>query len=199
MLVVFPGAGVYPFLVWHLLAVVALALVDSLLAFRDRATRPIALVLCGWGVASLTAYLIPNPVRDNLARLRYAVFPLVLLLAVRHPRRCLASILAAAALVYAAAPDLIQVGGQADASSSHARAWEPAISYLQHHLPAGTRVEVVPTSARWESYYLPTRGIPLARGWFRQTDMACNHGSLTRAAYGAWLRRVAVQYVLLTP
>ena len=60
MLVVFPGAGVYPFLVWHLLAVVALALVDSLLAFRDRATRPIALVLCGWGVASLTAYLIPN-------------------------------------------------------------------------------------------------------------------------------------------
>ena len=191
MLVVFPGAGVYPFLVWHLLAVGALALAGSLLAYRDRATRPIALLLCGWGFASLTAFLIPNPVGDNLARLRYAVFPLLLLLAVRRRRRGLASIVAAAALVYAAAPDLFQVGGQADASSSHAQAWRPAVSYLRHHLPAGARVEVVPTSARWEAYYLPARGIPLARGWFRQTDMARNavlyRRSLTR--YG--VRRVA--------
>ena len=203
MLVVFPGAGVYPFLVWHLLAVASLAFVGSLLAYSDRATRPIALLLCGWGFASLTAFLIPNPVGDNLARLRYAVFPLLLLLAVRHRRRGLASMLAAAALVYAAAPDLMQVGGQADASSSHAQAWRPAVSYLRHHLPAGSRVEVVPTSARWESYYLPARGIPLARGWFRQTDMARNavlyRRSLTRAAYAEWLRRAAVQYVLLTP
>lgn len=203
MLVVFPGAGVYPFLVWHLLAVVGLALAGALLAFRDRTTRPIALLLCGWGLASLTAFVIPNPIGDNLARLRYAVFPLLLLLVVRRPRRALAAIAAGAALVYAAAPDLIQVGGQADASSSHARAWAPALSYLHRHLPLGARVEVVPTSARWESYYLPSRGIPLARGWFRQTDMARNRllyrGSVTRAAYGAWLGRAAVQYVLLTP
>ena len=194
MLVVFPGAGVYPFLVWHLLAVVGLAAAGSMLAFRDRATRPIALLLCGWGLASLAAYLLPNPVGDNLARLRYAVFPLLLLLVVRRPRRTLAALAAAAALVYAAAPDLIQVGGQADAASSHARAWTPAISYLLRHVPPG---------ARWESYYLPTRGIPLARGWFRQTDMARNRllyrPSLTRAAYRGWLEQSAVQFVLLTP
>lgn len=203
MLVVFPGAGVYPFLVWHLVAVVGIALTGSLLAYRDRTTRPIALLLCGWGLASLTAFLIPNPVGDNLARLRYAVFPLLLLLVVRRPHRAFAALAAGAALVYAAAPDLIQVGGQADASSSHARAWAPAVSYLHRHLPLGARVEVVPTSARWESYYLPSRGIPLARGWFRQTDMARNRllyrRSLTRAAYGAWLGRAAVQFVLLTP
>jgi hypothetical protein len=203
MLVVFPGAGVYPFLVWHLLAVVALALAGSLLAFRDRATRPIALLLCAWGFASLTAFLVPNPVGDNLARLRYAIFPLFLLIVVRRPRRGLAALAAAAALVYAAAPDLVQVGGQADASSSHARAWAPAVSYLQRHLTPGARVEVVPTSARWESYYLPSRGIPLARGWFRQTDMARNRmlyrRSLTLTAYGGWLDRAAVQFVLLTP
>jgi hypothetical protein len=202
-LIVFPGTGAYPFLVWHLLAVGGFALVGSLLAYRDRATRPIALLLCGWGLASLASFLVANPVGDNLARLRYAVFPLLLLLAVRRRGRGVASLVAAAALVYAAAPDLIQVGGQADASSSHARAWLPAVSYLHRHLPAGARVEAVPTSARWESYYLPAHGIPLARGWFRQTDMARNRllyrRTLTRAAYGAWLQRAAVQFVLVTP
>jgi len=55
MLVVFPGVGVYPFLVWHLLAVVGLAVAGSMLAFRDHATRPIALLLCGWALASVAA------------------------------------------------------------------------------------------------------------------------------------------------
>ena len=203
VLVVFPGAGVYPFLVWHLAAVGGLALAGTLLAYRDRATRPIALLLCGWGIASLASFLVANPIGDNLARLRYAVFPLLLLLAVRRHRRGIASIVAAAALVYAAGPDLIQVGGQADASSSHARSWAPAVGWIRDHLPPGARVEVVPTSARWESYYLPARGIPLARGWFRQTDMARNRllyrKAVTPAAYAAWLARSAVQYVVLTP
>jgi hypothetical protein len=203
MLVVFPGTGVYPFLVWHLAAVGGLALAGTLLAYRDRATRPIALLLCGWGIASLLSFLVANPIGDNFARLRYAVFPLLLLLAVRRHHRGIASVVAAAALVYAAVPDLVQVGEQADASSSHARSWAPAVSYLRAHLPAGARVEVVPTSARWESYYLPARGIPLARGWFRQTDLARNRllyrPGLTRAAYARWLERSAVQYVVLTP
>jgi hypothetical protein len=203
MLFVFPSTGVYPFLVWHLVAVGALAIAGTLLAYRDRATRPIALLLCGWGVACVVSFLVANPIGDNFARLRYAVFPLVLLLAVRRRGRGVASIVAAAALLYAAAPDLIQVGGQADASSSHRAVWAPAVSYLHDHLPVGARVEVVPTSARWESYYLPALGIPLARGWFRQTDMARNRvlygRTLTSAAYSSWLERTAVQYVLLTP
>jgi hypothetical protein len=200
---VFPATGVYPFLVWHLVAVGGLAIAGTLLAYRDRATRPIALLLCGWGLACVVSFLVANPIGDNFARLRYAVFPLVLLVAVRRHHRGFASIVAAAALVYAAAPDLIQVGGQADARSSRQSVWAPAMSYLHRHLPVGARVEVVPTSARWEAYYLPAHGIPLARGWFRQTDMARNpvlyKRTLTRAAYAAWLERTAVQYVLLTP
>jgi hypothetical protein len=112
-------------------------------------------------------------------------------------------LVAASALVYAAAPDLIQVGGQADARSSHVQAWAPALSYLRHHVALGARVEVVPTSARWEAYYLPTRGIPLARGWFRQTDLAQNRvlyaKRISPGKYRQWLDRTAVQYVLLTP
>ena len=163
----------------------------------------IAWLLCGWGVASLASYLVANPVGDNLARLRYAVFPLILLIAVRRQRSRVPALLAAAALAYAAAPDLIQVSVQADARSSHAQAWAPAITYLQRHLALGARVEAVPTSARWEAYYLPARGIPLARGWFRQTDLARNGilyaRTLSGAAYRAWLGGTAVQYVLLTP
>jgi hypothetical protein len=203
MLFVFPATGVYPFLVWHLVAVGALAVAGTLLAYRDHATRPIALLLCTWGIACVASFMVANPIGDNLARLRYAVFPLLLLLAVRRHRRGLATVVATAALVYAAAPDLVQIGGQADASSSHGAAWTPAVRFLRTHLPVGTRVEVVPTSARWESYYLPSRGIPLARGWFRQTDMARNgllyRDGLTGLQYDAWLRRTAVQYVLLTP
>ena len=203
MLLLFPATGVYPFLVWHLVAVGVLASAGALLAYRDRSTRPIALLLGGWGMACAVSFLVANPIGDNVARLRYAVFPLVLLLAVRRRGRGFTSIVAAAALVYAAAPDLIQVGEQADASSSRAAVWAPAVSYLRTHLSVGARVEVVPTSARWEAYYLPTRGIPLARGWFRQTDMARNRvlygRGLTRATYGAWLERTAVQFVLLTP
>jgi hypothetical protein len=67
----------------------------------------------------------------------------------------------------------------------------------------GARVEAVPTSARWEALYLPERGIPLARGWFRQTDLARNRvlytTKLSSARYDNWLDQWAVQYVLLAP
>jgi hypothetical protein len=202
-LLVFPSAGVYPFMAWHLAAVSVLAMAGTLLAYRDRGLRPVAWLLSGWGVACIGSYLVANPIGDNLARLRYAVFPLALLIAVRRERARIPALLAAAALVYAAAPDLIQVSGQADARSSHAQAWAPAVAYLRGHLSLGARVEAVPTSARWEAYYLPTRGIPLARGWFRQTDLSRNRilyaKTLRGAAYRAWLDSAAVQYVLLTP
>ena len=202
-LLLFPSTGVYPFLIWHLLAVSALAIGGMLLAYRDRATRPIAWLLCAWAVSSLASYLVANPIGDNLARLRYAVFPLILLLAVRRRQRRIATVVAIAALLYAATPDLIQVTQQADARSANSRAWAPTVAFLHRHLPLGARAEVVPTSARWEAYYLPSRGIPLARGWYRQTDLARNAllyaRSVAPAAYRRWLARTAVQYVVLTP
>ncbi|MEO9174992.1 MAG: hypothetical protein ABI317_05710 [Gaiellales bacterium] len=202
-LLLFPTTGVYPFLIWHLLAVTALAISGMLLAYRDRTTRPIAWLLCAWAVSSLASYLVANPIGDNLARLRYAVFPLILLLAVRRRQRRIATVVAIAALVYAAAPDLIQVTEQADARSATFQVWAPTVDFLHHHLPLGARVEVVPTSARWEAYYLPSRGIPLARGWYRQIDLARNdllyRKTVAPVAYRRWLARTAVQYVVLTP
>lgn len=69
-LLVFPSVGVYPFLYWHLLAVAGLALGGVAVAFRDRATRPIALLLGGWGLASVDSYLVVNPVGEYGRRAR---------------------------------------------------------------------------------------------------------------------------------
>ena len=65
----------------------------------------------------------------------------------------------------------------------------------------GYRVEVVPTGDHWEAYWLPHEGFPLARGWYRQIDYAENplfyEDPLEPDEYLAWLRSMAVRYVLL--
>ena len=52
--------------------------------------------------------------------------------------------------------------------------WQPAVAFLHRHAKPGYRVEVVPTAAHWESYWIPKAGFPLARGWYRQLDVADN-------------------------
>ena len=201
--VIFPTPGVYPFLSANLIAIEAISALGVVLAYKRTSTRPIAWLLGGWGVLSLASFLVPNPIGDNVGRLRYAAFPLILLVAIRHERRRLASIVAIGALAYACVPDLVQVGTQADAQSARSAYWSGAVGYLHRHLAPGARVEVVATSARWEAYYLPASGIPLARGWFRQTDLASNsllyRRTLAGPVYRRWLDRMAVAYVLLPP
>ena len=193
MLVVFPGVGVYPFLVWHLVAVGGLAMRRH--PARAIATRRRGRSRCccpAGALASLASFLVANPIGDNVARLRYAVFPLLLLLAVR--RRATGARLdrrrSGTRVRGRARPD---PGGRAGGRAA-ARTRRPGrrpLAYLRDHLPPGARVEVVPTSARWEAYYLPTRGIPLARGWFRQTDMARNRLLYRRTLTRCGVRRVA--------
>ncbi len=63
------------------------------------------------------------------------------------------------------------------------------------------RVEAVDTAGHWPAVYLPTAGIPLARGWFRQDDFPQNallYGELGPRTYLAWLRGLGVRYVVLT-
>jgi hypothetical protein len=83
--------------------------------------------------------------------------------------------------------------------------FEPLLGQLDQRGLTG-RVEVPPTRDYWESAYLD--GIPLARGWLRQVDIARNPlffadipgdgGTgvpLTADSYRAWLTRNAVQWV----
>jgi hypothetical protein len=75
------------------------------------------------------------------------------------------------------------------------------LAFRAAHPAPGFRLEVVPTSNHWEAYYLPRAGYALARGWYRQLDIADNPAlyrpRLTPSAYRTWLRQDAVKYVLL--
>jgi hypothetical protein len=66
-------------------------------------------------------------------------------------------------------------------------------------MPIG-RLEIPMTHNHWEATYVaPT--FPLARGWERQLDRRVNElfyrGTLTAAAYRAWLDRLGVRWVAL--
>ena len=74
------------------------------------------------------------------------------------------------------------------------------IAFLGTHADPDHRVQVVATADNWEAFYLARRGVPLARGWFRQDDFPANavlYGKLTPQRYDTWLRRTGVRYVFL--
>ena len=88
-----------------------------------------------------------------------------------------------------------------DTRSGEAAFWQPAVDFLAENRSPGERVEVVPTRDHWEAYWLPRAGIPLARGWYRQLDIAQNplfyEEPLAPDAYRAWLEGLGVRWVLL--
>ena len=108
----------------------------------------------------------------------------------------------AGALAYTLVPDLMLIPYRLGRPSCQARASGNLRStFLARHAEPGYRVEVVPTAAHWEAYWVPRAGFALARGWYRQLDMVDNPvlytNHLDAAAYRRWLRSQAVEYVLL--
>jgi hypothetical protein len=76
----------------------------------------------------------------------------------------------------------------------------PLLDQLQRVHAERGRVEAVPSASHRESSALAPH-VNLARGWNRQADAERNplfyNGTLTAQSYHAWLRRWAVQYVVL--
>jgi hypothetical protein len=202
-LFLFPSQGVYPFRSVELLAVLLACSLGAALAVRAPRGDLLAALFALWGIASLVAFAVPSPLGENLTRLRSFVFPLVLLAALlaRYRPRWLALAALAFAVGYNAAP---YVGAAADRSGVRGAVksfWAPAIEYVQRRSGPQYRVEVVPTRDHWEAYWLPRSGLALARGWYRQLDVARNpvlyQRPLTAHKYRAWLRRMAVRFVVL--
>jgi hypothetical protein len=203
LLVLLPSPGLfYPYGTWRLLVGLAVAGLGVALALRGPAGRTLASIFGVWAVASVVCDLVPSPVGHNLARASVFAFPLVLVaaaLAQFRPRW-----LAAAALTAALASNVLPYSVMISSRSAGSAAsfWRPIIAFLQTHDTAQAfRVEVVPTADHWEAYYLPGAGIALARGWYRQLDIADNQTlyapHLTPALYRGWLRLQAVRYVVL--
>jgi hypothetical protein len=198
----FPSEGEYPFRGLELASVLTVSALGALLALRARGGSLLAAFFALWGVFSLVAFLVPEPVGENLTRLRAFVFPVMLLTALLarfRPR-----VLAAAALAFALFYNVIPYAKAFPERTSRPAGeafWAPALSFLHTHASANYRVEVVPTYDHWEAYWLPRAGFALARGWFRQLDIAENpvlyRKPLSARTYRTWLRQMGVRYVLL--
>jgi hypothetical protein len=199
----FPTGGVYPFHLVNLAGVLSVCVAGAVLAGRARGGALLVAFFLLWGFTSMAAWAVATPIGGNWTRLSEIVFPVMLLtasLAGFRPRKLVVFALASA-LAYNLAPPLLLVPYRLDDRPAAERFWQPALEYLDRHARPGFRVEVVPTSGHWEAYWIPHAGFALARGWYRQIDMADNAvlyaDNLDASAYEEWLRSNAVEYVLL--
>ena len=186
------------------MAVLVVTALGVLVAREARGAGPLVAFYALWGLGSVVVYIVPSPLGDNWTRLSAFVFPVMLLtasLAGFRPRRLVVLALAAA-LAYNLVPYALLLPSRLDNETQKASFWRPAIRFLRAHEQPGFRVEVVPTAEHWESYWIPKAGFPLARGWYRQLDVADNpalyRNNLDANAYRSWLRSNAVRYVLLS-
>jgi hypothetical protein len=203
LLVFFPSSGPYPFRLLELGAVLTVTVLGAALARNARLGAPLAAFFLVWGAASILMFLVATPVGENLTRLRSLVFPLMLLTAfvARFRPRWLAALALTAALTYNVAPYVAPLLERTDVRPANREFWAGAVEFLGQRSGPGYRVEVVPTFDHWEAYWLPRAGIPIARGWYRQIDIARNElfyeRPLAAAAYRRWLRSMGVRFVVL--
>ena len=203
VLSVFPAAQEFVFPAEQLPLALGAAVPVAALALWRMPRDPLAAVLGVWVAAILVAFVAPLPLGENVTRPRWLLFPLALAVVLRvgFRPRWLAGLALAAALVANAVPYASFVRG-APLSREHDEVfWAPLVAFLDEHGSPEHRVEVVPTASNWEALYVPRAGHPLARGWFRQLDLARNdvlyEEPLDPAAYHRWLRANAVRHVAL--
>jgi hypothetical protein len=154
-------------------------------------------------LAVVATFVIPSGLGHDVARVRLFALPIALLVAALRRWRPLLPVLVVVGL--AAAWNLFPLasswaGSAADRSRNPAM-WPAPVQYLRTHLQRGYRVEAVDTSYHWPALYLARARIPLVRGWFRQDDepvSALLYRPFTATEYIAWLRRLGVEYVVLT-
>jgi hypothetical protein len=197
----FPGEGRFPFTPGEFTAGAVFCVACLVMSWRvDRLLR---FVFAAYLVALVAAFVVPSAVGENIARLRYAAIPLVVLVLSLRRWRPLA--LGVTAVTLAVAWNLTPlawsyVHGRSD-STAHAAAWRTAIGYLRANLGPSYRVEAVDTSTHASAAYLAEAGIPIARGWYRQDDFPQNevlYDRLGPRAYLRWLRGLGVRYVVLS-
>ncbi len=203
-LVVFSAnQGIYPFHWENFLSVMIVSVLGFLVARRSKAAAPFMAFFALWALGSVFFYLVATPLGDNWTRLDAFVFPVMLLTAslVDFKPRRLVVLACACAFAYNLVPYVLLIPSRLDNNTQRASYWAPAIHFLRDHQQPGYRVEVIPTAEHWEADWIPKAGIPLARGWYQQTDEVDNpifySNGLDARTYVEWLHQNAVRYVLL--
>jgi len=195
--------GTYPFHWQNFLSVMIVSVLGILVARRARSAMLFVAFFALWGLGSVFFYVVPSPFGDNWTRLDAFVFPVMLLVAALadfKPRR-LVMLACACAFAYNLVPYFLLIPSRLNDDTQQASYWTSAVHFLREHQQPGYRVEVVPTAEHWEADWIPKAGIPLARGWYQQTDEVDNavfySNDLDARTYVHWLRENAVRYVLL--
>jgi hypothetical protein len=194
----------YPFDPKDALAVAGFCVAGLLLTRGLPDQRALQALFLVYGGLGALAFALSSPLGGNVVRLLLLMgAPLLLLpLAARGFRpRAIASVVLVGVLMWQALPAVAGWQTAADSRAQNEDFWYPAIAFLERHADPDHRVQVVATADNWEAFYLAKRGVPLARGWFRQDDFPANEilyeEPLTARRYETWLRRVGVRYVLL--
>ncbi|MDQ1722471.1 MAG: hypothetical protein QOI26_2205, partial [Pseudonocardiales bacterium] len=194
--VVFGDGGHQPFTFWDCLkSLIALAIV---LATVPRRCHPIRLG-AGIGIVLLiAAFALPTPVGSNATRLSLLFALPVAASFVQWRTRTLTALalLAILALQLPINPATIASTGRVSGYSAY---YNSLIEEIQSRGTLTGRVEVPELAGHWDSVYL-ARGVPLARGWLRQTDVRLNDAVFykqkpTVESYRTFLTDNAVQYV----
>jgi hypothetical protein len=199
---VFPEQGRFPFSAAEAAAAFTFCILGLALTWRVEAARLLRFIFALYLVVCLASYLIPSSVGENVARLRFAAIPIaVLALSLRRWRPLPVALGALAlAMSWNLSPLAATVVQSSRDPSSDAEYWRPAIAFIKANLDPGYRVEAVDTVGHWPAFYLARAEIPIARGWYRQDDFPQNrvlYGDLGARPYLAWLRRLAVRYVVV--
>jgi hypothetical protein len=199
----FGDGGRFPFPALQLAPGIGFAAVGLLVTRGVAAAKPLRGLFWIYLVAVLAAYVVPSSVGANIERIRYIALPLALIaVALRHWRPLWMVVpviaLAAAWNTTPIVASFARANTDPEASLAY---WQPAINFLHGHLSPSYRVEAVDTAEHWSAAYLPDAGIPIVRGWYRQSDFPQNQllyaPKLAVATYESWLRRMAVRYVVL--
>ncbi|MBY8885911.1 MFS transporter [Streptomyces sp. PTM05] len=199
----FPFYGVQPFSLAGALLPIGVSL--PLALWAPESWRPVRIAAGVYSLGVALTLAVPSPIGSNVVRLALLFAGALLLAAAagrRHlePRKVLALYLAFAVAavwqIFKPVQDLVATAPAAG-WASYAR---PLESELRRLDADQGRVEVVSAQTHFESAGLSPY-VDLARGWNRQVDVERNplfyNGTLTAASYHDWLRRWAVNYVVL--
>jgi hypothetical protein len=199
----FADGGRYPFPDWQLAAISTFCVLGVVLTWNVERAHVLRWFFVALFAVALLSYLVPSPLGENVARIRFVALPIGVLIFSLRGWRPLP--VAAVALVLAATWNLTPHAwsferGRDEQPAAKAAFWQPAIDFFNENLTPSYRVEVVDTAGHWAAVHLPRAGIPLVRGWFRQDDFPQNellYKGLNRASYVSWLRGLGVRYVVL--
>jgi hypothetical protein len=200
----FPGAGRFPFSLTDLAAVLLFCVLGLALT---EGVEHAGLLFALFGIYALTSvlcYVVPSEIGANVGRLRYVAVPVAILtLSLRRWKPLIPALAAfALALSWNVTPLIASVERSSEDPSASKAYWLPVIRFLHEHLSPNYRVEAVATAGHWEATYLPSAGIPIVRGWFRQDDFPSDAllytPRLAPRAYVGWLDRMGARYVVLT-